>query len=257
MKATQWNLAMASALTALVVLSVPFFAIAQDIDFGGYSDIDFGGFSDIDFGGFSDIDFGGFSDVDFGGFGGMSNTGGEAGSTGSTSGQNGIPGFDPFDGDLGPFDDLPGNPAGDDTMPNPGDGDDDGCGICIIGPPPTVPDDSPDSDDSDDGLGIFISTIFVSNAYDQEPGNPVMMRITFENEGTHDLEDTRVIVVIPELGARDTVGPFDLDTGDQLTKTLLLQLPEDSWGGDYGVRFLIYNENEQRVKHRQVSIIDY
>ena len=272
MNQKQWNVAMFSALTALAVIAVPFFALAQGLDFGGFSNADFGGFSNMDFGGSSSLDFGGFSinqfggssSLDFGGANGAGSVSGTSGlqSTGSSS--SGSPGFDVFSGDLGPFTNTPGNPQGTDTMPNP-DPDGDGCIVnCNPGsttPTPTPipnPTGNPSSSTSKDTIRIFIHQIFLHDPFDHLPGDQVPLRITFENTGTKNLDDTKVIVTIPDLGGvRATVGPFDLNRGRTMTKTLVLELPEDVQPGTYPLRLQVYNEATQRIIHREVEVIDY
>ncbi len=252
MNATRWNLAMFSALLALVVVSIPFLAIAQDIDFGGFSDIDFGGFSDIDFGGSSDIDFGGMSGIDFGGFG----TGPTATSSTSTSGQP--PAFDPFDGDLGPFGPTPGIPPGTDTPPTPGTPPTTPPPGPGPTPPPVPPPGNPSSG-SRDALGIFINQIIV-DPFELGTENMVPVYISFENEGNKDLEDTRVIVVIPDLGVYASVGPLDLDVGETVTKVLLLEIPEDADLNQYPIMFQIQPDTpnaDDRIVFRELDIIDY
>ena len=252
MNAKQWNAAMFSALLALSVIAVPFFAIAQDGDFGGFSDGDFGGFADGDFGGFADGDFGGFSDGDFGGFG-NADFGGMTG--GDMPGSD--PGFDPFDGDMGPFDDVPGTPPGDDEIPNP-DEDDDGC---IIGCGGDDDDDDGDDGGSDGGsrdvIRIFIDQLFIREAFERLPGDQVPLRIKFENDGNKDMDNAKVIVMIPDLNVRDSVGPLDLDAGEEVSATMLLTLPEDVEPGMYPVRLYIHNLQTHRIVHRDIEIIDY
>jgi hypothetical protein len=251
MNSKQWNAAMFSAIAALAVVMVPFLAVASDIDFGGYSDIDFGGYSDIDFGGFSDIDFGGFSDIDFGGHSDI-DFGGSGGDPVGDDPFDG-PGWDPFDDDDGPFTGIPGVPPGPDVIPDP-DPDDDGC-IVNCGPTPNP--GGNDDDDDDEHLRIFINNIFLHDPFSELPGNQVELRVTFENDGNVDLDDTKVIVMIPDLSVRDAVGPFDLGSGEKMTKLLFLDLPEDTQAGVYPVRLQVYNEARQRIVHREIEVIDY
>lgn len=248
MNARQWNTAMFSALAALVIIAVPLFAIASDIDFGGFTDIDAGGFSDVDFGGFTDIDTGGFSDIDFGGHSDID--------LGGAGIETGIPGFDPLDDDLGPFDNIPGNPSGDDIVipqPHPEEPP--------VIPPPVVPPVNPTppspSPESKDYLRIFIHQIFLHDPFSEQPGNTVPLRVTFENTGTKKLENTKVIVGIPDLAIKASFGPLDLGKGERATATAYLELPEDTMPGVYPVRIQIYNENAQRIVHREIEVVDY
>jgi hypothetical protein len=266
MNAKQWNVAMFSAMIALALIAVPFFAIAGDIDFGGFSDINFGGDSGMGFGGLSGIDFGGASGIDFSGFSGIDGSSGTGTATGSqTTGTAGTGGFDPFDGNLGPFTGIPGDIPGDDinhppNQPLP-------CeitGTCPIVPceqigtcPVPTPTPSPSPSSSDDSLQIFIHSIFLNDPFDQLSGDQVALRITFQNTGANSLYDTKGIIMIPDISARVAFGPMDVHAGETVTSTVLLDLPEDAQPGVYPVRLQIYNQDAQRVVHRELEIIDY
>ena len=267
MNTKQWNWAMASGLITLVVIAIPFFALAQDMDFGGFSNMDFGGFSDMDFGGFSNADFGGFSNADFGGFS-NANFGGLSGANTPVSGTNdgtgttqGNGGFNPFDGDFGPGNTPPGNPGGFEPLPNPNPIP---CVVnCNPGPGP-IPTPTPvpqphtmPKAGASDSLHIFINQIVLHDAFEQLPGDQVPMLITFENDGTKNLENTKVIITIPDIAVRAAIGPFDLHVGSQLTKVLILELPEWVRPGTYPVRFQVYNENRERIVHREIEVIDH
>jgi len=243
MKATQWNVAMATALTALVVLSIPFFAYADFAD-GGFSGFTDGGFSGFDDGGFS-----GFTDGGFSGFanGGTSGTADGAIGSGDTS-------SDSFDDNFDPIDTIPGNPGGPDQI-TPGTGGNFPPVGCTVNCNPVVPTPThhvagPDS------MSIFINQIVLHDAFQQLPGNYVPMYVTFENDGTKKLESTKVIITIPDIAVHASVGPFDLTVGDQLSKLLILELPADVAPGTYPVRFQIYNENRERIVHREIEIVD-
>jgi len=255
MNPQQWNTAMFSALVALVVIAVPFLATASDFGFSADFN-DFGGSVDFnDFGGSTDFnDFG--SSVDFNDFGGSSDDSGVTSDT-SVSG-DGI--WDPFDDDFGPIGgDIPGNPQGPDEQPELPEWPPvippvscEQTGTCPV-PTPT-PSPSPKSDDS---LQIFIHNIFLHNPYEELPGDQVALRITFQNTGTHDLENTKVIIMIPDISVRATIGPMDVDAGEKVTSTVLLDLPEEIDEGTYSVRLQVYNEDAQRIVHREIEVIDY
>jgi hypothetical protein len=246
MNPKQWNAAMFSAMLALAVIAVPFFATADGFgDLGdGIGDI-LGGLGDLN-GNPGDVgDSVGDLGSSFGDIGG--------GLGGFGSGIGDIGGWDPFDDDLGPFDPIPGNPPGDDTVRPPE------THWPPVVPPVVTPETSPvtPSSDSEDSLQIFIHNIFVNNPYDELPGNQVPLMITFQNKGTKDLENTKVIVMIPDLSARATVGPFDLGADERITSTVFIDLPEDTELGVYPVRLQVYNEDAQRIVHREIEVIDY
>jgi hypothetical protein len=252
MNAKQWNATMFSTMLVLAVIAVPFLAIAGDFDGGFLQDFD-AGFDNMVDASFTFDDNSGFDFDANGGFTSDSSSGFGAGDIGS-NGAGGF-GFDPFDGDLGPFTGIPGNLPGTDMPVQPV--------VTPVVPPvipvtPVTPHSGSDSDSSsDDSLRIFIHNIFLNNPFDELPGNQVPLRITFENTGTKDLDDTKVIVMIPDLSARATIGPMDVDSGEKATGTVFLDLPEDTEPGVYSVRLQIYNEDAQRIVHREVEVVDY
>lgn len=264
MNARQWNTAMFSALAALVVIAVPFLATAEMFDGGFTPDFDFG-IDPMDDSGFTNDDSIGFTNDVNGGFTLDQDTGfvpentGPGGQDDSVSG-DGI--WDPFDDDFGPIGgDIPGNPQGPDEQPELPEWPPvippvscEQTGTCPVPVPTPSPSPSPESDDS---LQIFIHNIFLHNPYEELPGDQVALRITFQNTGTHDLENTKVIIMIPDISVRATIGPMDVDAGEKVTSTVLLDLPEEVDEGTYSVRLQVYNEDAQRIVHREIEVIDY
>ncbi len=270
MNARKWNSTLFSALAVLVIVVIPFLALAQsfgDFDSFGFGDVDSFGFGDFDsfgFGDFNTFSFGDFSTFTPGDIGSPSGDTSGPSTTGTTPGTGTTgPGFDPFDDDLGPFGGLPGNPPGGDTIPQPP------ITIPPVTPPttpPTTPPSTPpvgtvptggSSSPSEDSLKIFIHNIFLNNPFEQSPGAMIPLRITLENDGTRDLDNTKVIVMIPDLAVRASAGPFDLDSGKKTTQTMFLQLSDDVRPGTYAVRVQVYNEAKDRIVHREIDVIDH
>jgi hypothetical protein len=251
MKARTWNIAFALMLTLFAATAIPFFSVALD-DFGGFDglpgDFEDGFDGDFDDGLDGDFDDGIPGDFDDGVPGDFDDGIGAAPDPGDGTGDDG---FDPFDDNLDPFEPPPGLPGGTDTIPDP-DPDDDGC-IVNCGP---SPDPSPRPGRSDT-LRMFIHRIFLNNPFEQTAGTVLALRITFENDGNKDMDNTKVLVMIPDIQARDTIGPFDLDTGEQMTKTLFLEIPEDVEPGTYPVRLFIHNLQDKRIVHREIEIVEY
>jgi len=238
-------MAMTTAVALLVITSLPFFAVAFTDGIGDFDDFNPGDFDDFGIGDFDDFGAGDFDDFAPGGFDDF------------TPGDIGTPdddyGFDEFDDDDGPFGGTPGNP-GDDFIPDP-----DPNGDCIVDCNP-LPNPNPNPrprPGSSDTLRIFIHRIFLNDPFEQLPGTVLPLRITFENDGSKDMDNTKVLVMIPDLQLRDTVGPFNLDTGDQVTKMLFLELPEGAAPGTYPVRLFIHNLQDKRIVHREIEVVDY
>ncbi len=236
MKARTWNMTMIAAFVLIAAIS-GFFAVADDFDLGDFDDYDSGDFDDFSFGDFNDFSFGDIDD-----FSGAT----DQGVAGDTGGETG--GFDLFDDDFGPLDDIPGNPQGTDFPPTVTE-------IPVI-PATPVPEPTP-SPAHDDYLRIFIHQIFLHDPFAEQAGNTVPLKVTFENSGTKDLDNTKVIVMIPDLAVRAAFGPLDLGEGHKATATVNLELPEDTQPGVYPVRLQVYSENAQRIVHREIEVIDY
>lgn len=87
------------------------------------------------------------------------------------------------------------------------------------------------------------------------PGEDVELYINFKNEDNYDLKHVKVTSVISELGVRQTVGPFKLEKGDEVTKRLVLEIPQNVAPGEYNIRTTISNYNGiKRIKYRTVII---
>jgi hypothetical protein len=110
----------------------------------------------------------------------------------------------------------------------------------------------PQTDDETIGIKI-LSTRFPAESIS---GESFMMVLRIENDGTESLEDVKIAVVNQELGIRTSAGPFDLGTGDDVTKTLLLDIPEYTPDGNYFLRFTVTSNGEtRRVIYRDIDIV--
>lgn len=82
----------------------------------------------------------------------------------------------------------------------------------------------------------------------------IQYSINIENLIDKDMGNLKVTVFIPELNIRESTRRFDLDNKDELTKKLILALPEDVKPGEYIARITISNDNIRRVKHRYLEV---
>ena len=77
--------------------------------------------------------------------------------------------------------------------------------------------------------------------------------VNVENNLGSKLKGAHITIVIPELGIRKRVGPLNIDSGDEITRMLML----DTYGaepGEYCVRITVSNDNIRRVRHRFITI---
>ena len=85
------------------------------------------------------------------------------------------------------------------------------------------------------------------------PGDVMLTNIVFSNEDNYDM-DARVTVAIPELGVRKK-NKFNLDSNEQASSIIPLDIPEYAEPGEYAVMVTIYDGEISRTKYRFVNII--
>jgi len=88
-----------------------------------------------------------------------------------------------------------------------------------------------------------------------QSGSEVFVTVSLENTGRDDLNDLKMVVTVPELGVRRSIGPFDLDKDETMSKSVYLPLPEAE-AGEYDVRVIVGNEAIKRAKHRYMYIVE-
>ena len=86
-------------------------------------------------------------------------------------------------------------------------------------------------------------------------GDDLEVTVDLSNEGDMDLDSVTIQVIIPELGLRERIGPFDINKNDYKLKKILVHIPEHSKAGDYDVRISISNDKIRRIKHRVITVI--
>ncbi len=95
--------------------------------------------------------------------------------------------------------------------------------------------------------GILLTKIVVIE------DEPVFSAVIIKNSREIDFGNGKVILSIPELGARAS-GRVSVGDGRSETELVLLDLPVDVPSGDYWLRIVVTNDNVARVKHRLITI---
>ena len=101
---------------------------------------------------------------------------------------------------------------------------------------------------------IYIGLI----AFDKEfyrPGDELNMFVNFENKGDEDIKDARLTAIIQDLGIRSKTAKAQVNDGNEESKILVLELPEDAKPGRYWVELVIDTDGNRRVKFRPIDII--
>ena len=85
----------------------------------------------------------------------------------------------------------------------------------------------------------------------------VIAGFDLSNLADESLEDVTLTVVIPELGMKRSIGPFDVKKDEDTTKKVLIELLDDAPAGEYDVRFTLSSDKAgkdfRKVRHRTVS----
>jgi hypothetical protein len=110
-------------------------------------------------------------------------------------------------------------------------------------PPPRVPE-----------LSLSISSLTIPRGFEVRAGEELEVLLNMQHSGNEDLENTKVLISIPQLGIRSTAGPFDLDESESTSKRLTLNLPSETPQGVYYVRVEVHNNDVTRVLHRQIEV---
>jgi len=102
---------------------------------------------------------------------------------------------------------------------------------------------------------ILINHIAFDKEYYQ-PGDTVRTFLNFENIGDGDLDETRVIAMVPELGVRsNAIKPATINIDEQSSKMLTFELPANALPGEYWVLVTIDIDGDRRIKYRPITIV--
>lgn len=80
------------------------------------------------------------------------------------------------------------------------------------------------------------------------------MHVNVNNEGTKDLDELSVKVLIYDLGIMLRTNSFDLNDGDTDGKFLFWDVPSSVAPGDYLVRITVSNDDVREVRHRYITV---
>ncbi len=101
-----------------------------------------------------------------------------------------------------------------------------------------------------------VTTLHVLKNDCLEPGDDVVAVINFKNLGFYDTRNVKIRAVVHELDTARTVGPLRVNADDDISKVLIMRIPEDAEEGLYNIRFTLYNDNLRRVVYRDFIVRD-
>ncbi len=86
-------------------------------------------------------------------------------------------------------------------------------------------------------------------------GDEVQLTVGLNNDGDKDLEDLEISVVIYELGVKYSSSNFDIDSNDQLSEQVTVEIPENAKEGVYDIRITVSNDEFSHVTHRTLRLV--
>jgi|GEM_PF-6828948 len=108
-------------------------------------------------------------------------------------------------------------------------------------------------EDESNGYELAIKSIDLYGEYGEIiAGDDLMAAVSLKNYGSK-LEDVKISVTIMDLGLRKTIGPFDMPSGAVVSKTLIIELPEDAQG-EYDVEITASNDIVRKTTYRTIVI---
>jgi methionine-rich copper-binding protein CopC len=90
-------------------------------------------------------------------------------------------------------------------------------------------------------------------------GETAVFTFHLNNDGDFDNDDIKITATIIEIpNARKTTGPFRLDKGEEITKQLAIDIPEDVEPGTYTLKMVATGDDGQikRIKYRFLRITE-
>ncbi|MBI2208074.1 PKD domain-containing protein [Candidatus Woesearchaeota archaeon] len=101
---------------------------------------------------------------------------------------------------------------------------------------------------------VYIGGIAFDNEF-PKPGDELNVFVRFENQGDEDLKDARLTAIIQDLGIRSSTVKAEVNDGQEASKVLTLEIPEDAQAGRYWVEVIIDIDGNRRIKYRPIDII--
>lgn len=105
----------------------------------------------------------------------------------------------------------------------------------------------------DSRQSVRLSSVTLSQE-ELHAGEVLSLRVNVDNNGNKDLEELRVNAVIYDLNLIGTVGEFDLDASDAVSKNVYLQIPYNTEAGDYLIKVKVWNDHYHKYAYRLVTI---
>ena len=86
------------------------------------------------------------------------------------------------------------------------------------------------------------------------PGEALSLTMTLQNNGAARVRDARLSVVSQDLGIRRSTGEFSVGAGQSVSKSLVVELPDEVLPGEYLLKIAIEGDKVRETIYRQVIV---
>lgn len=105
-----------------------------------------------------------------------------------------------------------------------------------------------------ENIGLIFNKIRLVSGEFAQAGDTLELNFQLNNNRDIDLEDVKITATVPEWGIRRSVGPFDIDEDDSVTRSIVFDIPDDITPGEYDIRITASNDRLVHVTHRVITI---
>ena len=110
------------------------------------------------------------------------------------------------------------------------------------------------SDVTNTGENLIFSTSQTNGQF-LRPGDSFQLNVGVENRANTDFEDLQISVVLMDFAERSVSNSFDLDSGDQESKILNLNVPRYARSGEYFMKITVGNDDTTSIIYRSIRVI--
>ena len=86
------------------------------------------------------------------------------------------------------------------------------------------------------------------------PGDTMQLMFTMANEGRKDFENVQALAYVDDMQMRGVAGPFDLNSGDEVTKRVYLTVPNNAGKGTHYLRLIVNSNMGWREVYRDFKV---
>lgn len=110
--------------------------------------------------------------------------------------------------------------------------------------------------EDDIDFDLKIESIRLPDVGDVAPGSVVPIFLSVRNNGDRRLENVHLSAMLPELGVRRRLGPFDVSVNERESRTLVLEIPDWAEEGEYMLLLELGNDDVRRILHRPIQVVN-